>query len=451
MTEKPFEPPHGRTPIQFPKRKPIQCVNDANGHPVLADEPSAAYLCFDRATGRYYLVPSKPKVYFGNNLDAAVWRFRAYVEQRTGGHEVEYVATVPYGSPPHWNMRTGFQTRVKATLVFPELEAYKFVAAKILNEPKEAARLLRIPEIERLTSLPKPAPSATLSQCLEVFRDKRRRISEEERGKIESAWTYFTERVRPATTLADVNEARFDVWVKACWISHDDGGSPSTLHHRIERVRRVIRYASEKKGVDPENCGRLLTWIRRLELPPKRGEAPSPLSTDEWERLYRLSKGTQWEPMLVTMLNCCFYGCDIRRLPVTAIDFKARTIVFDREKKGTPRVAVLWKTTTRLLKTWLAEHPSKTTFFLSQCRTGYAAEGLRTAFRLFREKVALPNDVTLNRVRDSAYTAAIVAGSVPARILAGHRMQGESDAYVRRNPELTRPAVEAIGTAYGFK
>lgn len=445
------EPPHGRTKIELRKRKPILCVNDQNENPVLSSNPPA-YLCWDGHTARYYMVPSDPKIYLGSDLKRAIWRFRAIVN---GDDE-----TIEYEQDSFWGVEsieltkglTGGNVVIsnphKSKRKFPESEAYKFVAGKILSDPKQAARKLQIPEIERLHSLPKPEPSPKLTDCLQLFHDKKRKVGTEENDKVKSSWLLFTKSVAPAVTLADVTEQRFQKWIDACWLPYEDGGSAVTLHHVIERVNRVIKFVKEKKGLDPQSCERLMGWIKRQELPAKTGSQPSPLSVTEWNSLYDASKGTQWEPMLVTMLNCCYYGCDIRRLPVAALDLKARTLNFDRQKKGTPRVAVLWKRTADSLKKWINANPGTETVFVSMYRTPYADEGLRTAFRLFREKNELPATITLNRVRDSAYTAAIAAGSIPARVLAGHSIQGESDAYVRRNPELTRPAVEAIEKFY---
>jgi len=395
------------------------------------------------------MIPSKPKLYLGSDLKAAIWRFRAQVENIKGNEPtVEFEG---FG-PPQYHGRVDspdFGKRYRARKRFPESEAYKFVAGKILSDPKHAAQKLQIPEVARLHSLPEPEPSPMLSECLDWFAAKRRKITVEEQKKVRGAWNSFTKSVAPAITLSDVTEKLFDQWVDVCWLPYDDGGSAYTLHHAIEKVKRVIKYVQEKKGRDPQSCERLRGWITRLELPPKKGSPPNPLSVTEWNRLYEASKKTPWEPMLVTMLNCCFYGCDIRRLPVASLDLKARTLCFDREKKETPRVAVLWKRTADLLKKWMKENPSNSeTVFVSMYRTAYAAGGLRTAFRSFRENNKLPETITLNRVRDSAYTAGIKGGSVAARVLAGHKMQGETDAYVRRNPELTRPAVEAIERFY---
>jgi len=154
--------------------------------------------------------------------------------------------------------------------------------------------------------------------------------------------------------------------------------------------------------------------------------------------------------MLVTMLNCCYYGCDIRRLPVAAIDFEGGFIVFDREKAQTPRVAVLWSRAVELLKAWLTDHPSMTTVFLTQYKSSYSAQGLRNAFRRFRDSSGLSSQITLNRVRDSAYTAAITRGVdiTQAQILAGHRVPGKTDSYVRRNPRMVAAACEAIRLEY---
>jgi hypothetical protein len=56
-------------------------------------------------------------------------------------------------------------------------------------------------------------------------------------------------------------------------------------------------------------------------------------------------------------------------------------------------------------------------------------------------------DVTMNRIRDAAYSAACAPHRVAikeAKTLAGHRFDGDTDAYVKHYPETVREAVTAI-------
>jgi hypothetical protein len=59
--------------------------------------------------------------------------------------------------------------------------------------------------------------------------------------------------------------------------------------------------------------------------------------------------------------------------------------------------------------------------------------------------------VTWSHIRDGAYTAAAQAPGVDekfARLLAGHKSAGLQDKYVLRNPQIVKPACDAVYSAY---
>lgn len=96
MVNKPSEPPFGRTIIHQPRRRSVYCVNDKNGQPVQSSNP-VSFLRPDKSTARYYAIPSKPKQYLGNEIDAAIWRFRSWSRKHRG----ERVNSQELGPPSH--------------------------------------------------------------------------------------------------------------------------------------------------------------------------------------------------------------------------------------------------------------------------------------------------------------------------------------------------------------
>ena len=87
---------------------------------------------------------------------------------------------------------------------------------------------------------------------------------------------------------------------------------------------------------------------------------------------------------------------------------------------------------------------------ITQYGTPYTAEGLRTSFRLLRGRAGVDRGIELAQVRDGAYSAAIEGGASEtiAKILAGHKISGMSDAYIKRNPKMVAEACEAIEQHY---
>jgi len=153
----------------------------------------------------------------------------------------------------------------------------------------------------------------------------------------------------------------------------------------------------------------------------------------------------------LTSLNFCFYGYDIRTLTKSAIDFENGWVIFDRNKAGaTTRVGVLWDRTAEALQTYLdssghgGEH-----VFITQYRSPYTAQGLRNAFRFLRAKTTVPN-VEHAHIRDGGYTAAIRGGASEtlAKLLAGHKIKGMADSYIKRDPMMVADACDAIERHY---
>ncbi|HEV2292264.1 MAG TPA: hypothetical protein VGR35_00315 [Tepidisphaeraceae bacterium] len=71
-------------------------------------------------------------------------------------------------------------------------------------------------------------------------------------------------------------------------------------------------------------------------------------------------------------------------------------------------------------------------------------------FNRLREAAGVSADVEFNTIRDGSYTASCIA-KVPlhiAKILAGHRQDGETDNYVARNPSMVKVATDAIERHY---
>ena len=441
-----------------PLRKPIStrgasilCVHNA-GIPILSDSPKA-FLCWTEATGRYYIHPTKPRKYLGRDLQEAVFRFRQWVEgQRENEPRIAY--TRPRTEAAVDTVHQFFphvEVAPERTYTFSESEALKYVRDLILTDSKEAARKLQIKEIAHIHSLPTPEPSLSLDAVLEMYVNRRKALTDDEKKKSKNAWSKFKKAVG-VKTLEEIDKRNFahfasyiDRKLSSVWGSR-------TTRNMLNKLITILNFASDRNE-DKKNADKVVGLLRVLksELPENDSEAtPKAFSKDDWTKLFNAAKGTQWEPMLLLGLNACFYGCDIRRVPVAAFNFEERTLSFKREKTGNYRVAILWDMTIETLKNWLAKNPSETTVFKSELDTPYTDQGLRNSFRRFRKAHGFDDKVTFDRIRDSAYTRAIQGGATEteAKLLAGHALSGESDSYVERNPMMVAKACEAVKAFY---
>ncbi len=189
---------------------------------------------------------------------------------------------------------------------------------------------------------------------------------------------------------------------------------------------------------------------RKAELPDLRNPNPQPISVEDFHKLLD-SANTRWRAMLLVALNLCYYPVDVRTLPKSAINFQTGVVILDRAKTGqTTRVGVLWRRTIEALLALQEAEPNDSDYvFISQYRSPYSAHGFRNVFREIRNEAGLAR-VEFQHIRDGAYTAAIERGATEehAKILAGHEIQGMSDAYIKRRPRMVADACSAIRLQY---
>lgn len=434
----------------MPRGRPPNYVKGRNGKPITGLSLSSQ--------GRYYATHSNPRKTFGRDFDQAVMRFRHWEATQRGKATIRlpHIAPIIPEVIQDECVAEGWITAVEASKPtpwpgnVPEDAFYATVRELILQDPVRFAERVGIPEIGHLQDVPKPTTSVRLPDCLKEYEGKRKKPSADEMRKVRQAWALFGTCVKPAKRLQDVRELEFTKWVDRVFLEYEDGdGSPKTVHHRLKRVFTVLNYC-KRREIDQRNCDRLLSSIRAVELPDLNHENPNPITRDEFHKLLDAAEGTMWESMLVVMLNLCYYPIDIRTLSIDAINLDTGVVMFQRAKKRTTRVGILWERARALLRQWMDSNITTEHVYLSNYGTPFTAQGLRNSFRRLRKKSGLGPDVIMDRIRDGAYTAAIqgTESEKQAKIIAGHRFSGETDAYVKRHPRMVAEACKAIEKFY---
>lgn len=430
-------------------RKPLLVVADPENTPLIDGK---FFLAWQKTDGRFFIGRTKPRVYVGRDYDAARYRFRDFVRGRSEDPTVwgqmikGRLAVVDVPESP--NRDRLFHSVVVPILDFHQPETLRCIRRFILSNPAEAARRLEIPELVRLTSLPPVLPSVPLTEVYDAYVSKRKRPSPKELAAVKRYWDAFAAAVAPAATVADVTAERVRAWADVAYAPLKSGGSTKMVRHRIEYVRRVFAYAA-RQGVDGAECERVLKEIRKIELPDLTAADPRPISREHFEKLFAAAD-ERWRAILLLALNCAFYPVDVRTVPKSAIDLKAGTLVFERAKTRTARVAALWPRTVAALRAYQRAEPHDSeAVFITQYGGAYTEKGLNTTYRLLRDDAGVPEDVEFAHIRDGAYSAAVEGGAdvVHAQILAGHKT-GVQDHYIRRNPRMVADACDAIEKHY---
>lgn len=449
-------PPRAKIPRD--NSKPLLVVCDRNGEPVM-DGPH--YLAWHSASGRFYIGGHTPRTYLGRDRDVAVWRYErwrdAHAEEGTeqiqlGGQcYVEETGQI-FNPQDDAQFDAALRGKQTATLVIAPafnvdgMAFWEKVRELLMHNPKLVAQKTGIAEVARLRELPKPKPPLSLDDCLAFYTYRRKALDGETVRNVTMRWGQFVAAVAPARSLGEITERDFQRWVDQAFAPYLHGqGSPETVRHRILEVRAVISYAF-RRNRDPDNCKRLLDWMKEIELPDRAAPDPKPISVADFHKLYHAAD-PKWRAMLLVQLNCAFYFCDLRRLPVSALNLERGSLNFTRAKKNTPRMAVLWPETVAALRALLAG-PAREHVFVSKDGGPFSNKGIQNAYHRLRARAGLPG-VSNDQIRDGAYTAAIEARVelLQAKILAGHRV-GIPDHYLRRGAHMVEDACGAIRRAY---
>ena len=447
MTRKPqAEPPHGRTTILQPGRKPFYCVNDKNGQPVQSSEP-LAYLAWHKSTGRFYVSPSTPKVYLGRELDLAIWRFREW-SQGQGKQEHKYQIEPTgfrsnLGIPPldDWkNYKDTWHDKVPLDVIA------SYGRDLIITDPRKASEFFGIPELARLASIPKPEPSLALAELFELYATHSPGRSGDglaERWIYNSRpfWSEFCKLV-PVTTVVDVTVDHVIAYgdrIKAA------ATSPTYARHRYGLVKSVLNFAITR-GKDQEQLQRVLTACKVLKMPRANGTNPKDIDPKDFAKLLAVAD-VKFKAIYLLSLNAALYPSEVAAVEKSHVNLSKRTLVMDRAKTGLPRVAVLWPETVKAIKAYQTAHPHGSEFvFISSVGKAYTANIVSRNHRKIREKAGVSAEFA--HIRDGAETAAAQISMDQAKLIAGHRVSGMSDAYVRRTPSKVADACEAIRKAY---
>lgn len=421
----------------------------------------------ERKDGRFYAVADDGKhKTFGSQRDDAIRRFRAWESDRKGKR-----LRLTDSGPPSESVRKSWEhesehhvdpaardyyrqaldtNRTIKTVTIAEAGFWDEVRRQIIHNPKLAAQKTGIEQLAYLTDLKPPAPSAKLEALRDCYTDdKRHAISGPELQKSKTWWNEFMS-IAKAQRVSDLTLETFRRYRQQ--VKVDQGKmSNSYTRSRFGKVIAIIRHAEREMDLSPQDR-QVLTLKSLLKKPPAPTSKPVDLEREELEKI--LDKAQEFDlAMILVALNCCFYPIDVIRLRWDMLDLDKGVLCFDREKsahltKGAAivRVAVLWKRTVSALRA--IKHEGEFVFMAEYGQLGPARPNKR--FNKLLTAAGIKRKLHFANLRDSGQTRAAEAG-VPAeqyRVLAGHKLPGVDDNYIRRNPNFVRSACEAIERYY---
>jgi len=137
-----------------------------------------------------------------------------------------------------------------------------------------------------------------------------------------------------------------------------DGCNVVTLLSKINRIRVVLKFASDNEMVDrPVSYSKAFDRPAAKSIRAARNDAGERMfEADEVRRIIEAS-GQPLKAMVLLGINCGFGNTDVSSLPQSALDLKGGWVEFPRPKTAVKRRVPLWPETVAALKAAIATRP----------------------------------------------------------------------------------------------
>ncbi|HEV2292826.1 MAG TPA: tyrosine-type recombinase/integrase [Tepidisphaeraceae bacterium] len=309
---------------------------------------------------------------------------------------------------------------------------------QLITRRQWVAQQVGVEQIAWLTDLKRPAPAQTLKELGELYVAKQG-LSGNEVSRSKLFWKEFCN----AAGVNTVPELTHDHVIAYERVVQSGNYAAKTVLHRYRKVRTILAYAI-KRGRGVEECRRALDMTAMLEVKDAHPLDPQPIAVEDFWAVQKqavTAGDTPYAALMLTALNAAMYAGEVAALKWEEVDLASGELVTRRSKTGVSRVAVLWPETIKALK----KVDRRGDYIFNTSRRSYLVNSVLKVWRRYRADAKLADDVTFSGIRDAGFTIACRAATLDqARVLAGHRLPGATDFYVRRNPQFVADACAAI-------
>jgi integrase len=223
--------------------------------------------------------------------------------------------------------------------------------------------------------------------------------------------------------------------------------SSTWLKHRSDKIKTILKYALKSDAVDyTQDIEAVLTLCKKFVYPDRASVDPKPIGRDDFLKILAIAD-TKQKAILLLAANAALYPQDVSDIKKRHIDLKKKHLVMDRGKTGVPRVACLWNRSVRAIRVMQKEDPHNSEYlFITFYGKPYCSHGIGSIWRTLRGKTDVDHSVKFEHIRDACQTAGVDADCSldEVRFLLGHRVHGVTDNYLKRRPNLTQKACNAI-------
>jgi integrase len=314
-----------------------------------------------------------------------------------------------------------------------------WVRRELIERPAEFAAKIGIPELAEFRRI-KISQELALSTILESYKLQ----NSGKRSAVEAIKAF--DRFINHTNAVNLSDLTAEQLISFREVIEKSKLSPSTKKAYYSRIKTIIS-SGLKNGLDAVQIRQALDRLKILHCKQQNNaKNPQPIAREDFHKLMTAAN-TNWRAILIVSLNLCLHLGECLNLQWSDIDMDKCVHVSKRSKTGIMRAACLWEETIDILK--LLPRKSKY-IFISQHGTKYNRQAAGNVFAEIRMRAGVNADVKFDSIRDGAYTVAANCGQDSerlSRLLAGHS-NGMQDHYVSRNPEIVKPATDAVHRYY---
>ena len=322
-----------------------------------------------------------------------------------------------------------------------ETAVWSWLREQLIKDPVNASVKLGIPEIRNLSAI-KVDKDIPLSDLISEYLKRQHN----KRTSIQSVQAF--KKFMKFTQVKSVMEMTTDKLLG--WQQYIDASNllPTTKTYYYSRIK-IILSNGIKYGFNANVLRQALDRCRVLFTADTHSKKnPTPISRDDFHKLLNAANN-QFKAILLVSLNCCLHLGETMALTWDEFDLQRKCHISSRKKTGITRAAMLWEETIQALRGVRKTHSPDV--FVSYHGTRYNRATAGNLFSKLRIKADVSATVKFDDIRDGAYTAATLCGHDSerlSRLLAGHSNYGLMDNYVKRNPEMVKPATDAVYKHY---
>ena len=330
----------GMTPLQKRGRRAKYVLGD--------DGKGIIGLSLDKGTKTYYATGTKPKVQFGRDFGKALIAFSKWKAKQEGEESIPVKVfskkdkiAYPYSLKQNIPVKAlssdgtieldkAKRKIVEQSYTIPEriiCKLTKDLFVKYRDDMHTLARMIGIPEIARLRQLKNLAPSISLEEVGEFYFNSG--LSRDELRKCKNAWKEFVKEIKVKTVEHIIDDHILDYRNYIIKKYRKDGYQPSYVNGRFSRVKTVFNYSIDEGKKDKDNLITVKGYCSKLKkIDAGDEENANPITKEDLDKLLSVAD-SKWKSIIITALNCAYYGRDIQALQKSYLKIKFGLNVID--------------------------------------------------------------------------------------------------------------------------